>query len=230
MEQSSFSLQEKEQILLNFLRNELQMKAETEYHGPSDTVDDWKRALNGRYSDTEQVNYKLCKNFFLHHKKKKQQKFYGVALADTMVDMNSMSKQLGLGSGNLRFADPEDLTSFLDIQPGHVTPLCFHVLHPSVQKQRPDILRKGSDDSPSVVENMKTLTIIIDAALLRKNSNASSTMLLFHPLHNSASTAMSQEEFVKFMKSCFGEEAWKQFIVYDFENKTKLSVHDVDFN
>ena len=128
--QTSPSLEVREGQLLDFLRNYLHMKAETEYHDQSDTVEDWNKALHGRYVDSEQTRYKLCKNFFLHHKMKKEQKFYGVALAETNVNMNNMSKNLGLGSGNLRFADNEELPMFLDILPGSVTPLAFHILHP----------------------------------------------------------------------------------------------------
>ena len=203
------TLEVKEKILLNFLRNDLHIKAETEYHAPSDTVEDWVNALNGRYVDSEHVSYKLCKNLFLHHKKQKHRKYYGVALAETKVDMNSMSKVLGLGSGNLRFADNEDLPLYLDIMPGSVTPLCFHILDESVQKVRPDLV------NAKVIENMKSLTIIMDAAMFNKSENLE-TVLLFHPLHNAASTGLTQLEFAKFMKHCLGDEAWSRVIVYDF--------------
>lgn len=139
--------------------------------------------------------------------------------------MNALSKNLGLGSGNLRFADSAELTNYLDILPGNVTPLAFHLLHPKVQEKRPDVL-VSTEENPSIVSNMKTLTIIVDAKILRK-SKEFTTMLLFHPLHNCASTSMSQDEFIKYMKECLGEDAWMQVIVYDFETNAKLSVNDV---
>ena len=86
-------------------------------------------------------------------------------------------------------------------------------------EKRPDLTQS---DSP-VISNMKSLTIIVDANIMRVLDGIT-IQLLFHPLHNCASTSLTQSEFKEFMKACLGEEAWGKVIVYDFEKNTKHSV------
>ncbi|KAL9656061.1 hypothetical protein ABK040_007679 [Willaertia magna] len=212
---ASNDLEVKEKILLNFLTTDLGFSSsETKYHSKSDTVEEWKKAVLPLYENKDVI---LCKNFFLHHKRKKNIKFYAVAFENANVDLNTLSKSLQVGSGNLRFADNEELPNYLDVMPGSVTPLAFHILNEKVIEKRKEV---GLPISETLLTNMKSMTIIVDYDILRKDTN---NTLLFHPLHSCASTSITQREFEQFLRSSFGEEAFKQIIVYDFKEHKRVT-------
>ena len=95
-----------------------------------------------------------------------------VAHADTRVDLVGLGKAIG-AKGRLSFGKPELMTEILGVIPGAVTP--FALINPSA----------------------KALSrVILDLALMRTDP------VWFHPLENTASTAISPDNLVGFLKSC----------------------------
>ncbi|NXC38467.1 PRXD1 protein, partial [Penelope pileata] len=110
------------------------------------------------------------KNLFLKDKKKKG--FWLVSvLHDRQVDLNHLAK-LGLGSGNLRFADGNAMLEKLQVGQGCATPLALFC-------------------DPGEVQ------LVLDAGLLQGGHEK----VYFHPMTNSATMGLSPEDFLKFVKS-----------------------------
>uniref|UniRef100_A0A8C4QAH3 PrdX deacylase domain-containing protein 1 n=1 Tax=Eptatretus burgeri TaxID=7764 RepID=A0A8C4QAH3_EPTBU len=110
------------------------------------------------------------KNLFLRDKKKK-----GLWLVscrhDRPINLNELSKQLGMGSGALRFADETIMLKTLCVGQGCVSPLALF------------------KDTGSQV------TLVLDAAFLKD----SSTRLHFHPMSNSATLGLECRNFLHFV-------------------------------
>lgn len=95
-----------------------------------------------------------------------------VAHADTRVDLVGLGKAIG-AKGRLSFGKPGLMTQTLGVIPGAVTP--FAVINPGAQA---------------------LARIVLDEALM------SADPIWFHPLENTASTAVSPDGLCVFLKSC----------------------------
>lgn len=105
-------------------------------------------------------------------KDKKGSLFLAVALGDTTVDLVGLGKTIG-AKGRLSFGKPELMTATLGVIPGAVTPFAL------------------------INESAKALSrVVLDTNLLAHDP------VWFHPLENSASTAISPENLVRFVKAC----------------------------
>lgn len=95
--------------------------------------------------------------------------YLAVALGDTKVDLVGLGKRLG-AKGRLSFGRPELMTETLGVIPGAVTPFAL------------------------MNETARALSrVVLDDALLAHDP------LWFHPLENTASTAVSRPDFMKFL-------------------------------
>lgn len=95
-----------------------------------------------------------------------------VALGETRVDLVGLGKRLG-SKGRLSFGSPELMTATLGVIPGAVTP--FALMNSTARA---------------------ISAVAVDAALLAHDP------VWFHPLENTASTAVSPDGFLGFLKSC----------------------------
>lgn len=98
--------------------------------------------------------------------------FLAVALGETRVDLVGLGKRLG-AKGRLSFGKPELMTATLGVIPGAVTPFAL------------------------INESARALaTVIVDTAILACDP------MWFHPLENTASTAVSPPDFLSFLNAC----------------------------
>ncbi len=105
-------------------------------------------------------------------KDKKGFLYLATALGETQVDLVGLGKRIG-AKGRLSFGRPELMTETLGVIPGAVTPFTL------------------------VNETAKALKLfIIDEALLAHDP------VWFHPLENTASTAVSADDLVRFARAC----------------------------
>ena len=105
-------------------------------------------------------------------KDKKGSLFLAVADAETRVDLVALGKVLG-AKGRLSFGKPELMTATLGVIPGAVTP--FALINDSAQALS---------------------AVIVDSRLL------ASDPVWFHPLENTASTAVSSRNLLDFIEAC----------------------------
>lgn len=105
-------------------------------------------------------------------KDKKGALYLAVALGETGVDLVALGKRVG-ARGRLSFGRPELMTATMGVIPGAVTPFAL------------------------INESARALSVVIlDAALLAHDP------VWFHPLENTASTAVSPGDLVRFVKAC----------------------------
>ena len=95
-----------------------------------------------------------------------------VSHADTRVDLVGLGKAIG-SKGRLSFGKPELMTDTLGVIPGAVTP--FALINPTAAALS---------------------RVILDTALMAADP------VWFHPLENTASTAISPSDLASFVKSC----------------------------
>lgn len=95
-----------------------------------------------------------------------------VASSETRVDLVGLGKALG-AKGRLSFGKPELMTKTLGVIPGAVTPFALF-----------------NDTAQALAQ------VVLDTHLLAHDP------VWFHPLENTASTAVSAEDLVRFVKSC----------------------------
>ncbi|MHA7873137.1 MAG: prolyl-tRNA synthetase associated domain-containing protein, partial [Hyphococcus sp.] len=95
-----------------------------------------------------------------------------VAWSDTRVDLVGLGKAIG-AKGRLSFGKPALMTETLGVIPGAVTP--FALIYPGARALS---------------------SVILDKALLAHDP------VWFHPLENTASTAIAPEALVAFVESC----------------------------
>ena len=105
-------------------------------------------------------------------KDKKGALFLAVAWCDTRADLVGLGKALG-AKGRLSFGKPDLMTQTLGVIPGAVTP--FTLINESAQ-----VLS----------------AVVLDRALLEFDR------VWFHPLENTASTALKPDDLLKFMRLC----------------------------
>ncbi len=105
-------------------------------------------------------------------KDKKGALFLAVADAETRIDLVALGKALG-AKGRLSFGKPELMTATLGVIPGAVTPFAL------------------------INESARALSaVIVDSRLL------ASDPVWFHPLENTASTAISPQNLLDFIEDC----------------------------
>ncbi len=105
-------------------------------------------------------------------KDKKGALYLVAAHGETKVDLVGLGKALS-ARGRLSFASPALMTATLGVIPGAVTPFAL------------------------INETAKALArVVIDKALLRFDP------IWFHPLENTASTAISPKDLLKFVEKC----------------------------
>ena len=105
-------------------------------------------------------------------KDKKGALYLAVALSETKVDLVGLGKRLG-AKGRLSFGKPELMTETMGVIPGAVTPFAL------------------INDSAGALS-----AVILDRALLAHDP------VWFHPLENTASTAVAPDDLVKFVVAC----------------------------
>ncbi|KAM9601286.1 LOW QUALITY PROTEIN: prolyl-tRNA synthetase associated domain-containing protein 1-like [Trichechus inunguis] len=110
------------------------------------------------------------KNLFLKDKKKKGYWLVTV-LHDRQINLNDLATQLGVGRGNLRFADEAAMRETLKVGPGCATPALFC-------------------DAGDV-------TFVLDSMFLEGGHEK----VYFHPLTNAATVGLSPEDFLTFVKT-----------------------------
>lgn len=114
------------------------------------------------------------KNLFVRDKKKNHALV--VAEEHLPIDLKSLAGKIGLG--RLSFASPDRMMAKLGVTPGSVTP--FSLLNARTLA-RPDD---------------RTIHVVIDEGLLSHEA------VYFHPLHNAATTAISPNDLIKFIRAC----------------------------
>lgn len=118
------------------------------------------------------------KNLFL--KDKKGALILISALAETTIALKDLNRRLGCG--RLSFGKPELLEEVLGVTPGSVT--AFALIN-----DQPFHDPAGKTSGPRV-------RFLIDAALLVHDP------INFHPLENTATTAISPDDFLTFARAC----------------------------
>jgi Ala-tRNA(Pro) deacylase len=98
--------------------------------------------------------------------------YLAVALGETRVDLVGLGKRLG-AKGRLSFGSPDLLRETLGVAAGAVTPFAL------------------MNDTARPLEG-----VVVDVALLAHDP------VWFHPLENTASTAVSPADFMKFLAAC----------------------------
>ncbi|XP_072491636.1 prolyl-tRNA synthetase associated domain-containing protein 1-like [Notamacropus eugenii] len=110
------------------------------------------------------------KNLFLKDKKKKSYWLVTV-LHDRKINLNELAKQLGVGSGNLRFADEMSMLEKLKVGQGCATPLALFCDQGDVK-------------------------FVLDSAFLEGEYEK----VYFHPMTNTATMGLSPDDFLTFVK------------------------------
>jgi len=105
-------------------------------------------------------------------KDKKGKFFLVIAHADTQVDLIGLGKVIG-AKGRLSFGKAEMMEEILGVSPGSVTPFAI------------------MNDSDHGITN-----VVVDKVLLAHDP------VWFHPLENTASTAISTDGLMGFLKAC----------------------------
>lgn len=105
-------------------------------------------------------------------KDKKDRLFLAVAHCDTPVDIVGYGRAAG-SKGRLSFGRPDLMTATLGVIPGAVTPFALI-----------------NETARSISE------VAVDAALMRWDA------VWFHPLENTASTAVAPSDLLKFIRAC----------------------------
>ncbi|XP_074051194.1 putative prolyl-tRNA synthetase associated domain-containing protein 1 [Macrotis lagotis] len=110
------------------------------------------------------------KNLFLKDKKKKNYWLVTV-LHDRKINLNDLAKQLGVGSGNLRFADETSMLEKLKVGQGCATPLALFCDQGDVK-------------------------FVLDSAFLEGGYEK----VYFHPMTNTATMGLRPDDFLTFVK------------------------------
>ena len=105
-------------------------------------------------------------------KDKKGALYLAVSHCDTAVDLVGLGRAIG-ARGRLSFGKPELMTLTLGVIPGAVTPFAL-----------------ANDDAKAI------RLVIVDAALMAWDR------VWFHPLENTASTAIAPADLVRFIEDC----------------------------
>lgn len=134
--------------------------------------------------DGEHAEAVIAKQLFLYDKKKKDRMWLVSAGNDTNINMKALEKHLKCANGSLRGADPESLDKYLGCVKGMVNYFA------------------------SVNDAQKQVTVIVDKVLMEAKYAS------FHPMDNTASTAIKPEAITKIKDLCGRDD--ETFIVMDF--------------
>ncbi|KAI1886397.1 hypothetical protein AGOR_G00213600 [Albula goreensis] len=113
----------------------------------------------------------VTKNLFLKDKKKKGLWLVS-ARHDRAVNLNDLAKKLGVGSGNLRFAEEAAMLEKLRVGQGCATALALFC------------------------DKDQSVKFVLDSDLV----NGGHERVYFHPMTNAATMGMKPEDFLKFLK------------------------------
>ncbi|WP_417449179.1 prolyl-tRNA synthetase associated domain-containing protein [Kordiimonas sp.] len=126
------------------------------------------------------------KNLFVRDKKKRRAL---VTLDENRkVDLHTLANQIGLG--RLSFGSADSLMHYLGVAPGSVTPLALY-----------NARTTDGMDPP--------LTFVLDQSLL------ASDLINVHPLHNTATIAITPDDLMRFIHACGFHP-----LVIDFDSET----------
>ena len=131
-----------------------------------------------------QANTVLAKQLFLYDKKKKENVWLVCADVNNEFDLKLLAKHLGVGASNLRGADEVSLKNYLGCVKGMVN--YFSMIN----------------------DTDKKVKVIVDQRLI------DAEFASFHPMDNSASTAVTKEGILK-LKELSGRDD-TNFAILDF--------------
>lgn len=144
-------------------------------HPPVFTVEEMMPHLLG-------VNGTVSKNLFLKDKKKKGLWLVS-ARHDRQVNLNDLAKKLGVGSGNLRFADETIMVEKLKVGQGCATALSL------------------------LFDKDQIVKFVLDRDLVEGGHE----MVFFHPMTNAASMGLKPDDLLKFLKETGHEPILQSF-------------------
>ncbi|KPP78752.1 prolyl-tRNA synthetase associated domain-containing protein 1-like [Scleropages formosus] len=130
----------------------------------------------------EHLSGAITKNLFLKDKKKKGLWLVS-ARHDRQVNLNDLAKKLGVGSGNLRFADESTMLEKLRVGQGCATALALFC-----------------DKETSV-------KFVLDSDLV----DGGHERVYFHPMTNAATMGLKPEDLLKFLKATGHEPILQSF-------------------
>ncbi|XP_032364895.1 prolyl-tRNA synthetase associated domain-containing protein 1 [Etheostoma spectabile] len=131
----------------------------------------------------QEVNGAVTKNLFLKDKKKKNL-FLVSARHDRQVNLNDLAKKLGVGSGNLRFADEAAMLEKLKVGPGCATALAL------------------------VFDVDRTVRSVLDRDLLEGDHER----VYFHPMTNTATVGLRPQDLLRFLRETGHDPVLQDFL------------------
>ncbi|XP_017556398.1 prolyl-tRNA synthetase associated domain-containing protein 1 [Pygocentrus nattereri] len=130
----------------------------------------------------EHLSGAITKNLFLKDKKKKGLWLVSVR-HDRQVNLNDLAKKLGVGSGNLRFADEAAMLEKLKVGQGCATALALFC------------------------DKDKSVKFILDSDL----ANGGHERVYFHPMTNAATMGLKPDDLMKFLRETGHEPVLHDF-------------------
>ncbi|KAL6466475.1 hypothetical protein MHYP_G00242790 [Metynnis hypsauchen] len=130
----------------------------------------------------EHLSGAITKNLFLKDKKKKGLWLVSVR-HDRQVNLNDLAKKLGVGSGNLRFADEAAMLEKLKVGQGCATALALFC------------------------DKDKSVKFILDSDL----ANGGHERVYFHPMTNAATMGLKPDDLMKFLRETGHEPVLHNF-------------------
>ncbi|KAL7855517.1 hypothetical protein AOLI_G00191210 [Acnodon oligacanthus] len=130
----------------------------------------------------EHLSGAITKNLFLKDKKKKGLWLVSVR-HDRQVNLNDLAKKLGVGSGNLRFADEAAMLEKLKVGQGCATALALFC------------------------DKDKSVKFILDSDL----ANGGHERVYFHPMTNAATMGLKPDDLLKFLRETGHEPVLHNF-------------------
>ncbi|KAM4607256.1 prolyl-tRNA synthetase associated domain-containing protein 1 [Polymixia lowei] len=130
----------------------------------------------------QEVSGAVTKNLFLKDKKKKSLWLVSTR-HDRQVNLNDLAKKLGLGSGNLRFADEAAMLEKLKVGQGCATALALFC------------------------DKDQSVKFVLDSDLV----NGGHERVYFHPMTNAATMGLKPDDLLKFLKETGHEPTLQSF-------------------
>ncbi|KAK1792811.1 hypothetical protein P4O66_012718 [Electrophorus voltai] len=160
--------------LENFLKN-LNIEYVTVEHPEVFTVEEMMPHV-------EHLSGAITKNLFLRDKKKKCLWLVS-ARHDRQVNLNDLAKKLGVGSGNLRFADEATMLEKLKVGQGCATALALFC------------------------DRDQSVKLVLDADL----ANGGHQRVYFHPMTNAATMGLKPDDLLRFLTETGHEPILQSF-------------------
>ncbi|XP_041865693.1 prolyl-tRNA synthetase associated domain-containing protein 1-like [Melanotaenia boesemani] len=130
----------------------------------------------------QEVSGAVTKNLFLKDKKKKTLWLVS-ARHDRSVNLNNLAKKLGVGSGNLRFADEAAMLEKLKVGQGCATALAL------------------------LFDEDQSVKLVLDRDLVEGGHQ----MVYFHPMTNAATMGLRPDDLLRFLKETGHEPILESF-------------------